>query len=107
MARTSSGLEAHTGVVYTTDAGYRQGSEIYDECAGLIVGVDSECAAAAVVSARIGLVTGALLFCTDNPALPQEDDHRYGGLRDARVLRAFESGLEAVIGVLTHPGGGR
>jgi len=49
----SGGL--HRGVVYTTEAGYRKGPEIYDACKGLIVGVEFECAAAAVVSASIGL----------------------------------------------------
>jgi AMP nucleosidase len=90
----------HLGAVYTTDAGYRQGPEIYDGCAGLVLGVDSECAAAAVVGARLGLTMGALLFCTDNVRLPRSADQQYGGLRDHRVRRAFEAGLDAVLEAL-------
>ena len=93
----------HRGVVYTTDAGYRQGPEVYERYAGLIVGVESECAAVAVVAARIGLEAGALLFCTDNVTLPRDDDHGYRGLKDDRVRRAFDSGLSAVLQALTRP----
>jgi uridine phosphorylase len=94
---------AHRGVVYTTDAGYRQGAEIYEECRGLVIGVESECAAVAVVSARIGLSAGALLFCTDNVSLPDKEDRGYRGLRDPRVKRGFEAGLEASLSVLSMP----
>jgi uridine phosphorylase len=48
----------HRGMVYTTDAGYRQGSEIYDRYADLVIGVECECAASAVVAARLGLTLG-------------------------------------------------
>jgi len=94
-------VAAHLGVVYTTDAGYRQGPEIYEAYGGLIIGVESECAAAAVVGARLDLEVGAVLFCTDNATLPREGDQRYGGLADGRVCRAFESGLEAVVASLS------
>jgi nucleoside phosphorylase len=100
-AAAASGVGAHRGVVYTTDAGYRQGREIYEDCAGLVIGVESECAAVAVVGARLGLVTGALLFCTDNVTLPKKTDRGYRGLADPRVRRSFEVGLEAVIRVLS------
>jgi len=100
-AADAAGTTTHLGVVYTTDAGYRQGPEIYEDFEGLIIGVESECAAAAVVGGRLGLEMGALLFCTDNPRLPREADHRYGGLRDSRVMRAFETGLEIVLSVLS------
>jgi uridine phosphorylase len=93
----SSGLPVHAGVVFTTDAGYRQGPEIYENGAGIVLGVDSECAAAAVVGASLGLSMGALLFCTDNARLPRTADQKYGGLRDGRVRRAFEAGLDAVL----------
>jgi uridine phosphorylase len=99
---SQSEVEAHFGVVYTTDAGYRQGPEIYERFQGLIMGVESECASVAVVSARLGLAAAALLFCTDNPALPREGDRRYGGLADGRVCRAFEEGLKAVVSVLSE-----
>ena len=59
----------------------------------------------AVVAARLGLAAGALLFCTDNPTLPSEIDHRYGGLADGRVCRAFEAGLKAAVSVLSTTGG--
>lgn len=97
----SGDVPVHIGAVYSTDAGYRQGPEIYEDCAGLVVGVDSECSAAAVVGARLGLVMGALLFCTDNVALPRAADQQYGGLRDRRVRRAFEAGLDVVLDVLS------
>ena len=99
----ASDVPAHRGVVYTTDAGYRQGPEIYEKCAGLVIAVESECAAAAVVGARLGLQTGALLFCTDNVNLPRVEDHPYRGFADPRVRRAFDTGLEAVIQVLSAP----
>ncbi len=102
-AAADAGVGAHRGVVYTTDAGYRQGREIYEDCAGLVIGVESECAAVAVVGARLGLVTGALLFCTDNVNKPKKKDQGYRGLADARVRRGFEAGLEAVMRVLSHP----
>jgi hypothetical protein len=87
----------HRGIVYTTDASYRQGPEVYDELAGLIVGVECECATAAVVGARLGLAVAAMLFCTDNVTLAEARDTRYAGLRDERVRRAFEGGLAAVV----------
>ena len=98
-----SGVQTHRGVVFTTDAGYRQGPEIYEDCRGLVIGVESECAAVAVVSASLGLQAGALLFCTDNVNRPREEDRAYRGLKDPRVKRGFEAGLEAVIAALSGP----
>lgn len=92
----------HRGVVYTTDAGYRQGPEVYERYAGLILGVESECAAAAVVGARLGIEVAALLFCTDNPTLASEGDRYYSGLADARVCRAFEAGHGVAIDALAR-----
>jgi len=100
---SGSGVRAHRGVVFTTDAGYRQGPEIYEECRGLVIGVESECAAVAVVGAALGLQAAALLFCTDNVTLAREDDHGYRGLQDLRVKRGFDAGLEAAIAVLSAP----
>lgn len=94
---------AHLGVVFTTDAGYRQGPEIYQDCAGLVIGVENECASVAVVASRLGLSAGALLFCTDNVILRSDDDRAYRGLSDPRVRRGFESGLEIVIEALSSP----
>ena len=96
-----SGVQIHSGVVFTTDAGYRQGPEIYEECRGLVIAVESECAAVAVVSASLGLHAAALLFCTDNVTLPREDDHGYRGLKDPRVQRGFDAGLKAAIAALS------
>jgi AMP nucleosidase len=96
----SSRQQGHLGVVYTTDAGYRQGPEVYEEHAGLIVAVESECAAAAVVGARLGIEVGALLFCSDNVTLPSGDDKSYKGLRKPQVKAGFETGLEVVLSVL-------
>jgi len=94
---------AHRGVVFTTDAGYRQGPEIYEECRGLVIGVESECAAVAVVSASLGLRAAALLFCTDNVTAAREEDRKYRGLNDPRVKRGFDVGLETVIAILSAP----
>jgi uridine phosphorylase len=94
------GPRAHRGVVYTTDAGYRQGPEIYEECAGLVVGVECECAASAVVAARLGLELGTLLFVTDNVTRPGPEEHDYRGLADERVRSAFERGLATAVEVL-------
>ena len=100
---SKSDAQVHRGVVFTTDAGYRQGPEIYEACRGLVIGVESECAAVAVVSASLGLRTAALLFCTDNVTVAREEDRRYRGLDDPRVKRGFETGLEAAIAVLSAP----
>ena len=94
---------AHRGVVYTTDAGYRQGPEIYERCAGLVVGVECECAASAVVAARLGLELGALFFVTDNVTRPGPEEHDYRGLADESVRLAFERGLAAAVRVLAGP----
>lgn len=91
----------HLGVVYTTDAGYRQGPEIYETHKGMVIAVESECAAAAVVGARLGLEMGALLFCSDNTTLPKTEDQVYGGLRNPATRRGFEAGAAAVIEVLS------
>jgi len=91
----------HLGVVYTTDAGYRQGPEIYEAYKGLVIAVESECAAAAVVGARLGLEVGALLFCSDNITLPETGDQLYGGLRNPATRKGFEAGAAAVVEVLS------
>jgi len=91
---------SHLGVVYTTDAGYRQGPEIYETYKGLVIAVESECAAAAVVGARLGLEMGAMLFCSDNITLADRDDQLYGGLRNPATRKGFEAGAAAVIEVL-------
>lgn len=101
----STDIAAHLGVVYTTDAGYRQGPEIYTDCAGLVIGVENECAAVAVVAARLGLSAGALLFCTDNVTLVEKEDRAYRGLADSRVKAAFDAGHRAVIEVLVDAAG--
>jgi uridine phosphorylase len=100
---STADVRAHRGVVFTTDAGYRQGPEIYQDCRDLVIGVESECAAVAVVSASLGLQAGALLFCTDNVTLPREEDRGYRGLKDPRVTRGFEAALKAAISVLSAP----
>jgi len=92
----------HIGVVYTTDAGYRQGPEIYQTYKDLAIAVESECAAAAVVGARLGLEMGALLFCSDNITLADRDDQLYGGLKNPATRRGFEAGATAVIETLVN-----
>lgn len=103
-AAAAADVASHRGVVFTTDAGYRQGREIYEDCAGLVIGAESECAAVAVVGARLGLSTGTLLFCTDNVTLPKTEDRGYRGLSDPRVRKGFEAGLQAVVKVLSDQG---
>lgn len=99
---SSSGYEAvHRGKVFTTDAGYRQGPEIYDGRHGEVLGVECECAAAAIVATEIGLDLGALLFVTDNVTLSEDKDRLYHGLNDQRVRAGFEAGLDAVVAALT------
>lgn len=100
-AAQRAAVGCHVGVVYTTDAGYRQGPEIYEAYRGLVIAVESECAAAAVVGARLGLEMGALLFCSDNITLPEDGDRLYGGLRNPATRRGFEAGAEVVITTLT------
>jgi len=101
-AASAAGVGHHLGVVYTTDAGYRQGPDIYETYAGLAIGVESECAAAAVVGARLGLEMGALLFCSDNTTLPADQDQVYGGLRNPATRRGFEAGADVVVETLTN-----
>lgn len=97
------GPRVHHGMVYTTDASYRQGPEIYDTGDERILGVECECAAAAIVGSHLGLRVAALFFCTDNITLPQKTDHPYRGLGDERVRRGFDDGLEAVMAALARP----
>jgi len=104
-AAASAEVGNHLGVVYTTDAGYRQGAEIYETYEGLVIAVESECAAAAVVGARLGLEMGALLFCSDNTTLPKTEERLYGGLRNPATRRGFEAGAAAVIEVLSGGSG--
>jgi len=100
-AGTAAAIGNHLGVAYTTDAGYRQGPEIYETYTGMVIAVESECAAAAVVGARLGLTMGALLFCSDNVARADRRDHLYGGLRNPATRRGFEVGADAVVEVLS------
>ncbi len=90
----------HLGHVYTTDAGYRQGPEIYETYRGLVIAVESECAAAAVAGASLGLEMGALLFCSDNTTLPKTEDQVYRGLKNPATRRGFETGAAVVVEVL-------
>ncbi len=97
----------HRGAVYTTDAGYRQGPDIYDgtydaAAGGRILGVENECSAAATVAAALGLELGALFFVTDNVTLPDAGDRAYRGLDDPRVRAGFETGLAAAVEALSR-----
>ena len=102
VARQQDVRPVHHGFVYTTDASYLQGPEIYETYRELVIGVDCECAAAAVVGACLQLRVAALFFCTDNVTLPREDDQRYRGLKDERVRQGFEAGLNVVTQVLSE-----
>jgi len=104
--RAASSVQAiaHRGVVFTTDASYRQGAEIYETYSGLILGVECECATAAVVAARLGLELGAVFFCTDNVTLAGDEDRRYRGFAEPRIRAGFETALATAIAALTEPG---
>ncbi len=102
-ARTRSDMSTHKGVVYTTDAYYRQGDEIYRDHEGLVIGAECECATVAVVAARLGIAAGALLFCTDNVTLEARQDRSYTGLADPRVERAFAACVDAALEATTGP----
>ncbi len=103
-AASETGVPAHRGLVYTTDAGYRQGPGIYEAYKGLLLGVECECATAAVVARRLGLSLGAVLFCTDNVTLPEEGDQRYRGLDEPRIRRGFEAALATAVEALSAGG---
>lgn len=94
----------HQGKVFTTDAGYRQGSEIYDGTHGELLGVECECSAAAIVARELGLELGAILFVTDNVTHQDPSDHLYRGLREPRVRRAFEVASGAAVAALRRFG---
>lgn len=100
-ARSSGHRSVHRGRVYTTDAGYRQGDEIYDGRHGLVLGVECECSAAAIVAGALGVSLGTLLFVTDNVTLPAEKDRVYRALSDPRVAAGFAAGLRSVVDALT------
>lgn len=93
-------VAAHRGLVFTTDASYRQGPEIYETYRGLILGVESECATAAVAARRLGLVLGAVFFCTDNVTVESTEDRHYRGLAEPRIRRGFEAAMGLAVGVL-------
>ena len=93
-------VAAHQGLVFTTDASYRQGPEIYESYRDLILGVECECAPAMVVARRLGLALGAVFFCTDNVTVEEPEDRRYRGLAEPRIRRGFETGLGLAVGVL-------
>lgn len=102
-ARTRTHVSTHKGVVYTTDASYRQGDEIYKDHERLVIGAECECATVAVVAARLGIAAGALLFCTDNVTLESRQDRSYTGLADPRVERAFAACVEAALEAISGP----
>lgn len=98
--RESGHSAVHRGRVYTTDAGYRQGDEVYDGRHGLVLGVECECSAAAIVAGALGLALGTLLFVTDNVTLPRDEDRMYRGLQDPRVEAGFSAGLGSAVTAL-------
>lgn len=90
----------HRGKVYTTDAGYRQGPEIYDGTHGKLLGVECECSAAAIVAEDLGLDLGAILFVTDNVTRPESSEQVYRGLKHPRVRKGFETASESAVAAL-------
>lgn len=102
-ARDAGQSCVHRGKVYTTDAGYRQGPEIYDGRHGLVLGVDCEGSAAAIVAKELGLELGMILFVTDNVTVPDQSDRVYRGLKDPRVKAGFEAASRAALAALLTP----
>ncbi len=101
-ANSQNLVQVHNGYAYTTDASYRQGPEIYQTYQDLILGVECECASAAVAGYRLGLKIGALYFCTDNITLPKESDKKYQSLSNDKVKLGFDTGLKIIMNILTE-----
>ena len=99
-ACAQAGATVHRGLVFTTDASYRQPSDLYRDYDGLVLGIECEASAVMVAAARLGVAAGALLFCSDNVTLPEASDRRYRGLAEPRVRRGFEAGLAAALAAL-------
>lgn len=99
-ARATEHETVRRGRVFTTDAGYRQGSEIYDGTHGDLLAVESECSAAAIVAEELGLELGTILFVTDNVTRPEQSEQAYRGLRDPRVQVGFETAVGAAVEAL-------
>lgn len=101
LARGSGHRSVHRGRVYTTDAGYRQGSEIYDGTHGDLLAVECECSAAAIVAQALDLELGTVLFATDNVTAAETDDRSYRGLDNPRVRAGFEVASKAAVDALS------
>jgi len=99
-ADSHASVHIHNGYVYTTDASYRQGPDIYKTYQDLILGVECECAAAAVAGYALGLKISALFFCTDNVLSPEKADKSYQSLSNNKVRKGFDIGLKIVMNVL-------
>lgn len=82
------------GLVHTTDASYRQGPEIYEPQMPSVLGVECECASAAVAGQVLGLRITALFFCSDSVVSSDVDDHSYRGLSNPVTREAFSRGVE-------------
>ncbi len=89
----------HTGAVFTTDASYRQGPEVYENDRE-VVGVDCECAAAFIVAESLGVQLAAIFFCTDNVRLTDPEDRSRKGLESPAVKAAFEAATDVALEVL-------
>ena len=90
----------HRGTIYTTDASYRQGREVYENAEYQIVAVDSECAASFVVAGVLQMRMASILFCSDNVRLPDAAHRRRQGLENETIRRAFEAVVDCAIKVL-------
>lgn len=96
----SRDTKIHQGIVYTTDASYRQGPEVYENHVNQVIAADCECSAVFVVGATLGLRVAALFFCTDNVTLKDESDRKRSGLENDKVRRSFELGADIAVSVL-------
>lgn len=99
-ARNRTGTNVHQGFVYTTDASYRQGPEVYGQHEGAVIGVDCECSAAFVVASALGLRAAAIFFCTDNILSKDRANRSRQGLENETVRRSFEAAAETAVEVL-------
>lgn len=100
-ARERKETKVHQGAVYTTDASYRQGSEVYEQHNGAVIAVDCECSAAFVVASALRLRAAAIFFCTDNILSANPSSRSRQGLENETVRRSFETAAEIAVEVLT------
>jgi uridine phosphorylase len=100
VARERCETTVHHGDVFTTDASYRQGPEVYERREGAVLAVDCECSATFVVASALSLQAAAIFFCTDNVLLKDPAHQRRQGLESDVVRRSFQVAADVAVAVL-------